>query len=179
MLTTFYFIEPIAHGVEKIAVGVDDDAVWLKLDDRKGAVQRFEYRFLRHEQVMLQGHIGGDFNDFADLAILADREVGCFQPDFLAVLADSLEGTLLTVAIGQLPPEFPIGGESESSFRQKMAWCCPTISFEAVADGAEKQRAGIEDMALGVNSIMGDGHAWRGSAPRSARPLLSLPPARS
>lgn len=69
MLTTFYFIEPIAHGVEKIAVGVDDDAVWLKLDDRKGAVQRFEYRFLRHEQVMLQGHVGGDFNDFADLAI--------------------------------------------------------------------------------------------------------------
>ncbi|GJC06724.1 hypothetical protein KAM385_37530 [Aeromonas hydrophila] len=59
---------------------------------------------------MLQGYIGGDFNDFVDLAILADREVGCFQPNFLAVLADSLEGTLLTVAIGQLPPEFPIGG---------------------------------------------------------------------
>ena len=31
----------------------------------------------------------------------------------------------------------------------------PHDLLEAVADGAEEQRAGIEDMALGVNSIIG------------------------
>ena len=57
MLMAFNFIESIAHGIQEITVGGNNNTSRFKLDDGEGAIQRLKYCFLSHEQIMLHRHI--------------------------------------------------------------------------------------------------------------------------
>lgn len=147
------FLQRITGGFQEILVGVENRAVWRKVDESLDLVERvFGFGDRR-------GDIAGDLDDFVGFAVgTTNRVVGGLDPDFFPIISHALVLRGLEFALAQVVPErlvfFAFG-----VFRlDEHAVMLADDVFAAVAHGVQEILVGPLDFAGGIE--MDDGLAF-------------------
>ncbi|MNZ68253.1 hypothetical protein D3C78_865160 [compost metagenome] len=99
----------VAHGVEKVLVGLDHLALRGELDHRHGAADGIDQAFALMFVLDPPGDVRRHFDHAGDLLLGPEhRHVAGFKPELTTLVINSGKRTTLWLTAGQISPQAPI-----------------------------------------------------------------------